>query len=755
MRKSILSSLFLLISCLSLLSQDGVIRGFVFDKESGEPVIFTNVILEGSTQGATTDIDGFYAIPKVAYGSYTLVCSYVGYETSRIEITLGEKVLNQNINLSPSSTQLGTVTISAEKEEKTTEVKTGTISITPKQMEKLPSVGGEPDLAQYLQVLPGVTFTGDQGGQLYVRGGSPIQTNVLMDGLTVYNPFHSIGFFSVFDTDIIRNVDVLTGGFNASYGQRISAIVDIKTRDGNKKELGGKLNVNPFLSKIILEGPIKKFDDTGSSSSFILSAKSSYLDRSSKVLYNYIDTAGLPYSFNDFYGKYSVNSSNGSKFSLSGYRSDDTVTYPDAASFVWNAFGIGANFSIVPEQSKVIIGGALGYSKYNLDFDKANTNQDDASSIGGFNLALNFKYFLPKGGITYGLNIGGFRTELQYRSATNVLIDPTENTTNLSGFFDYRIELGKFIIEPSVRFNYYGALSSAVMEPRFGMKYNISDRIRFKASGGKYTQDILSSKNDQDVVNLFRGYLTTPDGKLRDIDGEVTANNLQIAWHAVGGLELDLTKNISLNLEGYYKDFTQIININRGKLLGSDPDFTIERGEAYGFDALLKYDQRRWFVWAVYTLGYVNRNDGNQIYPPHYDRRHNMNFLCSYSFGKDLDWSFNARWNYGSGFPFTKTQGFYEEIDFSDGIQTDYISQNGTLGVIYEDALNGGRLPDYHRLDISMKKSFQFTERIGAELTASVTNVYDRANIFYFDRLSYERVDQLPLLPSLGFSIDF
>lgn len=738
-----------------LFAQDGVIRGFVYDKDNGEPIIFTNVILEGTSLGATTDIDGFYAIPKVPHGTYTLSCSYIGYETATVEVTLREKVLNKTINLKSASTQLGVIEITAEKQEKTTEVKTGTISLTPKQMEKLPSVGGEPDLAQYLQVLPGVTFTGDQGGQLYVRGGSPIQTNVLMDGLTVYNPFHSIGFFSVFDTDIIKNVDVMTGGFNATYGQRISAIVDIQTKDGNKKEFGGKVNVNPFLSKVILEGPIKKFDENGSSSSYIISAKSSYLDRSSKVLYSYIDTAGLPYSFNDFYGKFSVNSRNGSKFSLSGYRSDDTVVYPDAASFVWNAFGIGANFSIVPEQSKVIIGGALGYSKYNLDFDKANTNQDDASSIGGFNLALDFKYFLPKGAITYGLNIGGFRTELLFRSSTNVIIDPTENTTNLSGFFNYRLELGKLIIEPSVRFNYYGALSSAVMEPRFGMKYNISDRLRFKASGGRYTQDLLSSKNDQDVVNLFRGYLTTPGGTLRDIDGNITNNNLQIAWHGVSGLEIDLTKNMSLNLEGYYKDFQQLVNINRDKLLGSDPDFTIEQGDAYGFDALLKYDRGRWFVWMVYTLGYVNRNDGEQIYPPHYDRRHNANFLCSYNFGRDKDWTFNARWNYGSGFPFTKTQGFYEQIDFSDGIQTDYISQNGDLGVIYEESLNGGRLPDYHRMDMSLKKTFQFTERVGAEVTASVTNVYDRANIFYFDRLSYERVDQLPLLPSLGIAIDF
>ena len=145
-----------------------------------------------------------------------------------------------------------------EREEQKKQVNTGVIKLTTKSINRLPSIGGEPDIAQFLQVLPGVIFTGDQGGQLYIRGGAPIHNKVLLDGMTIYSPFHSIGFFSVFDTDIIKKADVYTGGFGAQYGGRISSIMDIKTRDGNKKRVTGKLSANSFSGKILVEGPILK-----------------------------------------------------------------------------------------------------------------------------------------------------------------------------------------------------------------------------------------------------------------------------------------------------------------------------------------------------------------------------------------------------------------------------------------------------------------------------------------------------------------
>ena len=290
-----LFTIILLILSVSVFAQNGTIRGFVYDKESGEPIIFCNVSLNGTTLGAPTDVNGFFSIAKVPAGDYKIIITYLGFESLQENIHLAAgKILTKKFELTESSIQLEEVKVSAERQEMKTEVKAAVIKITPKDLEMIPTIGGEPDLAQYLQIVPGVVFTGDQGGQLYIRGGSPVQNKVLLDGMIVYSPFHSIGLFSVFDTDIIRNTQVYTGGFSAEYGGRISSIMDIKTIDGNKKNFEGKFSASTFGSKLIMEGPLSK----SKKSSFVFSGKTSYLNKSSELFYKhpilYFDEKGLP-----------------------------------------------------------------------------------------------------------------------------------------------------------------------------------------------------------------------------------------------------------------------------------------------------------------------------------------------------------------------------------------------------------------------------------------------------------------------------
>jgi hypothetical protein len=171
-------------------------------------------------------------------------------------------------------------------------------------------------------------------------------------------------------------------------------------------------------------------------------------------------------------------------------------------------------------------------------------------------------------------------------------------------------------------------------------------------------------------------------------------------------------------------------------------------------DFSMKVEYNAMYFWAVYSLGYIKLNDGTIEYYPHYDRRHNVNLVLSYTLGSARTWEFSARWNLGSGFPFTKTQGFYEKINFEDGINTDYTTINGDLAVQYAD-LNTGRLPYYHRLDFNVKKTFLFGNYSKLEINLGVTNVYDRQNVFYIDRITNDRVDQLPIMPSLGFRFLF
>ncbi|MEO7082321.1 MAG: TonB-dependent receptor, partial [Flavobacteriales bacterium] len=315
---------------LFALAQTGTVRGFVYNESSGEPSIFTPVGLRGPTiHGAQTDVNGYFSITKVPVGRYTLQVIYLGYDTLQKVVDIkADQIITEQLYLKKGSIQMQAVEVSAEKQKAQENVRVGVTKLTPKQIERLPAIGGQADLAQYMQVVPGVVFTGDQGGQLYIRGGSPVQNKVLMDGMVLYNPFHSIGLFSVFDNDIIRNADILTGAFNAEYGGRVSSVMDITTRDGNKTRLSGKVAASTFAAKGLLEGPLKKQSAPGKgSSSFLLNFKHSYLDQSSKSLYSYVDSAGLPFKFTDLYGKVSLNAANGSKVNFFGFNFTDGAKY--------------------------------------------------------------------------------------------------------------------------------------------------------------------------------------------------------------------------------------------------------------------------------------------------------------------------------------------------------------------------------------------------------------------------------------------
>ena len=732
-------------------SQSGNIRGFVYDKESGEPIIFCNVFLEGTTIGAATDINGMYNISKVQPGDYTLTVTYLGYDTTKVEIKLSPRqLLSQNLLIGESSIKLNEVKISATREEMKTEVKAAAIKISKQDLEMMPTIGGEPDLAQYMQVVPGVVFTGDQGGQLYIRGGSPIQNKVLLDGMIIYSPFHSIGLFSVFDTDIIRNTDVYTGGFNAEYGGRISSIMDIKTIDGNKKNIGGKLTANTFGTKLFLEGPIGSKENT----SFIFSGKTSYLDKSSELFYKYpilsFDEKGLPYSYTDLYGKISSKGKNGSKISVFGFNFADNVNYEGISELDWDSKGVGSEFILIPSGNPVLIEGNFAWSAYNISLEEPLRIRQ--SGIQGFNMGFDFTYFQPRGKLKYGFDIHGFSTNFLTYNSVNSKIEQNENTSEFSAFINYQFNSTRWIIEPGFRLQKYTVGISP--EPRLGFKFIISDRMRLKMSSGYYSQNILSTTSDRDVINLFTGIISSPEEIPNQKDGNPYKQKFQKARHLITGIEYDVNNKIDFQIEGYIKDFTQLTNINRDMTSNNDDEFIIESGVAKGFDALVKFKSKKLYVWAVYSLGFVTRNDGNNTYYPHFDRRHNINLVTSYKFGNKEAWKADFRWNLGSGFPFTQTQGFYENLTFSDGINTDYTSVNGELGIEYAD-LNLGRLPYYHRLDASISKKTKISKNMNLDVTVSVTNAYNRENIFYFNRIKYERVNQLPIMPSLGASLTF
>jgi len=760
--QSILRSVAFLITILlatTALAQNGTVRGHLYDKTSGEPILYGNVLIEEIGEGTVTDENGFFSVSELEAGTYTLVASYLGYGDQSVEV----KVKNNGITYqaiyldSEGGVELGVVNISAAKEQARTEVQISKLKVTAKQIKALPSTGGEPDILQYLQVLPGVVTTGDQGGQIFIRGGSPVQNLILIDGMTVYNPFHSIGFFSIFETDLIRSADVLTGGFNAEYGGRISAVVDIKTREGNKNEFGGHVSASPFMLKGLVEGPLFKGKKEGSGGSFVVTAKKSIIDETSKLLYSYATETddGLPFDFTDLYAKTSFYTANGSKFNFFGFNYEDSFFNPEIANIDWKNLGAGANFTLLPQASNLIVNGKFGYTSYDTQIIEGD-DQPRESGIDEYFLGLDFNFFANTYEFDYGVELKSVRTEFDFTNQFGVNLNQFQNSSELSAYLKFRKSWDRLVIEPSVRFQYYAAVSEPSIEPRLGLKFNVTDNIRLKAAGGVYSQNILATNNERDVISLFNGFLSGPQSEITSFDGKSAESRLQFANHAVAGVEVDLSDKLTINVEGYFKDFTQLIVVNRNKISREEANFVTEVGDAYGIDFSAKYSHPKWYLWGTYSYGFANRFDGEQEYPTLFDRRHNMNLLASYNFDERGDFSASIRYNFGSGFPFTLTQGFYESVVFDDGVGTDILtSNNDNIDIIYDEERNGGRLPNYHRLDASVTKKWEITDWARLEANFSVTNVANRKNIFYFDRLRYERVDQLPIIPSLGAKLIF
>jgi hypothetical protein len=774
--------LFGLFACITFsFGQDHILRGFIYDSENGEPVPFEKVTLiptvkSISITGAITDVNGFFSIPKLAIGTYLLRVEDLNFKNyeKEINITKKEGITDIRIDLiTPDAKESFDVVISAETKAKTTEVLISQIKLDKKGIERVPSVGAENDITAAFSVTPGVVTTGDQGGQLYVRGGTPIQNKILLDGMTIYNPFHSIGFFSIFETELVKNVDIYTGGFDSKYGGRISSVMDISYRDGNKKEFGGKVSTSPFMAKLVLEGPIYTAKKSGDGAgSYVFSAKHSLLDYTAKSLYRNVNEGnGLPFNFTDLYGKITLASGQGSKFSFFGFNNNDNVAYTDIANLNFKQSGGGMNFVLVPSGSPIFIKGHLNGSRYETSFNEVGT-KPRSSSIGGFDLGFDFTYFLKKESqVEYGINLNGFNTDfITYNEAASK-IQIQNFTTEIGSYINVKKVTNRFVFQPGIRVQAYPSLGTISVEPRFGMKYNATEKFRLKFSGGRYTQNFTSASSDRDVVNLFNGLLSAPtnvqetfitqSGKEKN-----PQNGLQISYHAILGTELDLSKNLTVNIEGYFKYFPQLSNINVNKLYDDvsefssvddvyKKDFLIESGKSYGVDLLVKYAKDRLFLWGVYSLGKSTRWDGFIQYFPVFDRRHNINIVGSYAFGKKKNLELNIRWNLGSGLPFTPTNGYYQPENFNNGATTNITTSNSSnIGILLGE-FNSQRLPYYHRLDVTVKKQHTFENKTELEITVGVTNSYNRKNIFYRNRVTNKTIYQFPLLPSMGVSYRF
>ena len=304
--------------CGLVYAQSATIRGFLTEEATGQSLELVNVILEtsdGSTSGAVTSADGLYQFRRLDPGTYMLRASFIGYKVHQdtLDLSRGE-VLTYNISLEADTGELGELVVEASAEASAAAPIAGLQTIRPAEIERVPTPDVSGDLASYLTTLPGVISTGDQGGQLFIRGGEPSQNMVMIDGMLIYQPFHILGFYSAFPSDIVNKADVYAGGFGGKYGGRLSSVIDIRSREGNAFSYAGSGAISPFLGSVQLEGPL-----IPGRMSFVASFRQSLLDQ---LADQYVDDT-LPFEFNDLFGKLDFDVTRASKFSFTYLSTSD------------------------------------------------------------------------------------------------------------------------------------------------------------------------------------------------------------------------------------------------------------------------------------------------------------------------------------------------------------------------------------------------------------------------------------------------
>ncbi len=764
--KRIISILILGLLLQTIYAQKSIIKGYVFDAETGSPIPGVAVVIEGTYLGAATSANGFYVISRVPAGNHVLIARNVAYNTVKKTIVLKmDETLQQIFKLKQNTLKIGLATVTARKEIWKTNNPSSMHKLTSETIKRIPGIAGEADLAEYLQVLPGVISSGDRGGQLYIRGGSPVQNLTLLDGMTVISPFHSLGFISVFDTDIIKTADVYTSGFGARYGGRISSVIDIKTRDGNRTKFGGKASLSTFGYSFLFEGPIKEMkEESPSSSSFLISQKRSYIDATAAKMIPYLDSIGIPFMYNDIYGKISFRNKDGDQLDIYGMYFSDRARYNNIMESNWHNAALNVKYIYSPPKLSSLWETSVSISDYRGTLTENGKYPRNTKYNGADTRLLNHHYSTHYDwSAGYGMNF--FSTSHEYLNIDSIKVSDDYYTADLDFFYQAKLKLDPWLLEPGFQLRLFTNYMHFSPEPRLKIKYSITEDWSINFASGLYAQELLSTTSEEDVLKIFQGFNIGVANIQSTFRGKKMKIPIMKAFHLSGGVSWIPNSALRISVDTYFKNFYKLINYNRNKIYLDDQyhqhiieyyrsQYIYETGKAYGAELLVDWKKDPFSIWLAYSLSWVTRTDEFYTFPPHYDRRHNLNFVAGYQFGPRNSFDLKIRWNIGSGLPVTQSLGIYENLQFQNGSLLQDLTGNGTVGIWY-GPLHQGRLPWYHRLDISLHKKWRFSPTHSFETSIGIINAYNRANVFYFDRYSFERIDQYPILPSFSVSYRF
>ncbi|ARA93598.1 hypothetical protein AWN76_010810 [Rhodothermaceae bacterium RA] len=754
-RYILLLGLIVLLSARPAAAQNATLSGFVTDATDGQALELVNVLVQGpdgEIRGAVTNRDGLYLIPRLPAGRHVLRATYIGYETYVDTLVLAEgERRTVNIALAPSEEQLGEVVVQTERTSGAARITAGLQSVRPDEIELVPMPDVAGDLANYLTTLPGVVSTGDRGGQLFIRGGEPSQNLVQLDGMILYQPFHVLGFYSAFPSDILSRADVYAGGFGSPFGNRIASVIDVWTREGNRQRWAGAASVSPFISTLQLEGPLGT-----ERASVLLSARQSLIEQGAA---RYLD-AELPYRFHDAFGKLHLVPSARSRLSITGLHTYDRGTLGEttdgapAEELRWSNTGLGVRYLILPRI--LPIAAEVRVTRSSLHAEQGPPDEPTRSTaVTNTKVLVQASYFGNHLSSEAGLEVSTINTE----SNLGGLFQNTEASgsalNHFALFFAPEWHIGGLRIQPGARAHFYSLSIDPYLEPRLRLVWE-QGLHQISAAAGIYHQEILGLSDRRDAASVFTAWTNVPTSSRRE---DVLAGRLPGARHAILGYRLTPTPWLEVSVEGFGKWLDNLFIAEWSAF----PRFTTRlqpaQGRTYGFD--VRAEVRRGAIHGYLTYGYSSTRyvakqaslalwygeETLRFRPPH-DRRHQLNVLLS---GDLRGFSWNTRWEFGSGLPFSRAYGFDGFVLIDDVVDVSRTPRSRR--VIYERPFNGV-LPTYHRLDLSVARTVTL-RRLELTVQATAINVYDRRNLFYLDVFTLERSDQLPFTPSLGLHLAF
>lgn len=720
------------------------VRGFVTDAEEEIPLVGANVALRGVGEvlyGAVTNTDGFYQISRVPRGRYVLRISYVGYVAYTDTLELGARAFQTlNVALKPTPEELEEVVVETEQGAAT--VAGGAQTIRPADLGRIPTPDLSGDLASYLQTLPGIVAIGDRGGQLFVRGGTASQNLVLVDGVLVYQPFHIVGFFSAFPQDLVASADFYAGGFGARYSGRVSSVLDITMREGNRERYRASASASPFLVSTLVEGPLRR-----GKSSFLASARTSVIEPLAPTLLG----QDLPLRFSDAFVKLHRAGSENSRCSASAlYTADRGTVEPERDDALrWKNLVVGGRCIAFPSDQAVFFEANTGLSYVRNSAGVAGS-PERASETFQLSTEFNLTRYLRRAELNMGFfvraNWLGYDLQEQFQ---NVRQD-NQTFFGAGGYFEAQMTLSpRLALTPGVVLTLYPDYGTH-LEPRLRGTFKpggVEGKLTVNGAAGLYRQVLVGLSDERDAGSVFTAWVPTP------VEGSQTQ-----ALHALLGVQRPLGRHLQVAAEGYYKRIDDLAVPIWSTIARFTTALTLAEGEVYGLDTRVEWRKKPFYAYVgyglsrtVYTASQENFGvwfgEPIQSYTPPHDQRHQVNALVSFDVAQVQA---SVRWQFGSGLPFTRPFGFDDLIPLNTFID---VRRASPITRVLFDRPYEGRLPPYHRLDVSLERSFVHNEQRWT-VQAGAINLYDRANLFYYDVFTVRRVNQLPLVPFVSLKLE-